>query len=266
MFIYLLIKLFQTYQHFSNTKNLFADYSIVTFEYCMVKNYFNNLNLILINQPMGREDVLKGMQIRVEAQFKKSEEVKMKSLKNYGRVSEILEILNNQENPEKIREILCKENEQCLRIFDSKYNVFKKGINIGLKTIAQGMYNMFADFMTLKNELKSLDDVKKYFVNEEFFQIDLSLNFLVEFIEEIYADSFLKEAKEIINSFKAIIVSLNILVIIFLVIISICLIIFLINRITFLLSLIEKSSMRISISINSLKEKNDYKNKFGTLL
>ena len=266
MFIYLLIKLFQTYQHFSSTKNLFDDYSIVTFEYCMVKNYFNNLNLILVNQPMGKEDLLKGMQIRLEAQFKKSEEVKMKSIKSYERLNEILEALNNQKNTEKIKEFLCNNNELCLRVFDSKYNVFKKGIDIGLKTIAQGMYNMFEDFKTLKNELKSLDIVKKYFVNEDFLQIDLSLNILVEFIEEICADSFLIEAEKIIKSFKAIIISLNISVIIFLAIISICLIIFLINRITFLLRLIEKSTMRISISINSLKEKNDYKNKFGKLL
>ena len=266
MFIYLLIKLFQTYQHFSSTKNLFDDYSIVTFEYCMVKNYFNNLNLILVNQPMGKEDLLKGMQIRLEAQFKKSEEVKMKSIKSYERLNEILEALNNQKNTEKIKEFLCNNNELCLRVFDSKYNVFKKGIDIGLKTIAQGMYNMFEDFKTLKNELKSLDIVKKYFVNEDFLQIDLSLNILVEFIEEICADSFLIEAEKIIKSFKAIIISLNISVIIFLAIISICLIIFLINRITFLLRLIEKSTMRISISINSLKEKNDCKNKFGKLL
>ena len=73
---YMIIKLTQTYQKFNNAKNIFNDYSIVTFEYSMLMNYFHNFNLLLINQPLGREDFMRTMQQRVENQFKASEEVK----------------------------------------------------------------------------------------------------------------------------------------------------------------------------------------------
>ena len=165
------------------------------------------------------------------------------------------------------KEVVCEDSVFCHSIFESKYNVVKKGVDVGLKTIAQGIYNMFDDYQVLKNELNSIENVKKYFLNEDFMQIDLSLNFLVSFIEDRCADAFLIEAEDLINDFKAVIISLNAFIIVFLTVISICLIVLLINRITFLLNLIEKSSTRISISINFLKEKYfGNKNKSGTLL
>ena len=95
----LIFKLMQTYKNFSNSQNLFDDYSIVTFEYSMILNYFNNFNLLLINQQMGRESLMRGMQARVENQFKKSDEVKEKSIKNYPQLSKLFNALNNQEDP-----------------------------------------------------------------------------------------------------------------------------------------------------------------------
>jgi hypothetical protein len=259
------MKLYETYDYYGKSKNLFVDYSVVTLEYSIIINYFNRLNLILVNQPMGREDILLGMQNEVESQFKKSEEVKSNNIENYEIINTKLKELNNQNDTKKLSEALCRDSEVCFKIFDSKYNVLRKGVDVGLKTIAQEIYNMFDDYRQLKNEIKNLSDVDKYFMNENFMQIDLSLNFLLTEVEDICAEAFLIEAEDLINDFKAVIISLNVFIIIFLTVISICLIILLINRITFLLSLIEKSSTRISISINFLKEKNfGNKNKSGT--
>ena len=264
---YLLIKLYEAYNYFNKASNLFLDYSIVTLEYSMIINYFNRLNLILVNQQMGREDILKGMQTEIEAQFKLSEEVKSKYIGNYPKIAKIFKELNNQDDINRIKEVLCEDSELCISIFESDYNVVKKGVDVGLKTIAQSIYNMFDDYRVLKNQLNSIENVKKYFVNQDFMQIDLSLNFLVSFVEDRCADAFLIEAENLINNFKAVIISLNVFIIVFLTVISICLIVLLINRIIYILNLIEKSSTRISISINFLKEKNfGNKNKSGTLL
>ena len=267
LLIYSVIKLFETFQYFDKAKELFNDYSIVTFEYSMIINYFNNLNIILINQPMGYEDLLENMQNRVEEQFKKSEEVKKKSLKNYPTITKILDILNSAEDTYRIKDLLCKGEQVCMTIFDSKYNVVIKGIDVGLKTVAQEVYNDFSDYKLLKNDIKELSDVQKYFIKEEFYQIDLSLKFLLSKVEDRCADAFLDEASGLIHSFKTVIISLNVFIIIFLAIISISLIFFIINRITILINLIKKSSTRISISINLMKEKNfGSKTKSGTLL
>ena len=195
------------------------------------------------------------MQNRVEEQFKKSEEVKKKSLKNYPKVSKLFEILNNQNNDKQIKEILCKEDQYCIQIFDSDYNMAKKGIDVGLKTIAQEIYNTFRDFEQLKDEIYSLEDVKNNFMTENFAHVDLSLNFLLFEVEDRCAEVFLEEANDLIKSFKTVIISLNVFIIVFLTIISLSLIFLIINRITILLNLIKKSTMRISMSINVIKEK-----------
>ena len=255
LMIYSIIKLFEAYDYFYKAKDLFNDYSIVTFEYSMIINYFNNLNIILINQPIGYEDLLENMQNRVEEQFKKSEEVKKKSLKNYPKINELFEILNSQNSSQQIQDVLCQGNIYCAKIFDSKYNVAKKGIDVGLKTIAQEIYNNFRDFKQLKDQLHTLEDVKRHFMTENYAQVDLSLNFLLYEVEDRCANAFLEEANDLITSFKTVIISLNVFIIIFLTIISISLIFLIINRITILLNLIKKSTLRISISINFMKEK-----------
>ena len=255
LLIYSFIKLFEAFEYFKKTNSLFVDYSIVTFEYSLIMNYFNNLNILLINRPIGRMDFMADMQNRVEEQFKKSEEVKKKSLKNYPKVSKLFEILNNQNNDKQIKEILCKEDQYCIQIFDSDYNMAKKGIDVGLKTIAQEIYNTFRDFEQLKDEIYSLEDIKNNFMTENFAQVDLSLNFLLYEVEDRCAEVFLEEANDLIKSFKTVIISLNVFIIVFLTIISISLIFLIINRITILLKLIKKSTMRISMSINVIKEK-----------
>ena len=143
----------------------------------------------------------------------------------------------------------------------------KKGIDIGLKTIAQVIYNMFDDYLDLKNILNDTAIIKERFVTRDFVQIDVSLNFLLYMVEERCAEVFLIEALNLKNDFKTIIISLNIFIIIFLAIISILMIFLIINKITRLLNLVEKSSLRISISINQLKEKYFCtKSKSGSLL
>ena len=117
------------------------------------------------------------------------------------------------------------------------------------------IYNDFGDFLQLREKLDSLENVKHYFMTEDFTQVDLSLNFLLYEVEERCADAFLEEAENLINSFETVIISLNVFIIIFLTIMSLSLIFLIINRITILLNLIKKSTLRISISINFMKEK-----------
>ena len=267
LLVYSFIKLLETFEYFEKANGLFVDYSIVTYEYSMIMNYFNNLNILLVNQPMGRIEYMENMQNRVEEQFKKSEEVKKKSLKNYPKINELFEILNSQNSSQQIQDVLCQGNIYCTKIFDSKYNVAKKGIDVGLKTIAQEIYNNFRDFKQLKDQLHTLEDVKRHFMTENYAQVDLSLTFLLYEVEDRCANAFLEEANDLITSFKTVIISLNVFIIIFLTIISISLIFLIINRITILLNLIKKSTLRISISINFMKEKSTgTKTKSGGLL
>jgi hypothetical protein len=98
--------------------------------------------------------------------------------------------------------------------------VVKKGIDVGVKSIAQEIYNMFDDYLLVKDELGTFDKIKQRFINADYNKIDLSLNFLISMVEDRCAEVFLVEAEDLITNFKTIIISLNIFVIVFLAIIT----------------------------------------------
>ena len=256
LLIYVFCKILVTMNNLKNIKQMFVDYSIVTFEYSMIINYFNNLNLILVNQQMGREDVLNRMQVEVEAQFKQSEEVKKKSISNYPNVYKIFSDLNNEKDQINLKTILCGNDKYCSKIFDSKFNIVKNGIDVGLKTVAQVIYNVYKDFLQLKNEIDDVEKIKQYFINDDYRQVDMSLNFLLNLVEDRCAAAFLIDCNKLINKFRALLITLNIFIIVFLVANSIFLTFFIIDRIVHLSNLIEKSSLRLSTTICFIKEKN----------
>ena len=152
-------------------------------------------------------------------------------------------------------------------IFDSKYNIVKNGIDVGLKTVAQVIYNVYKDYLQLKNQIDSFDKVRQYFITDDYRQVDISLNFLLNLVEERCADAFLIDCNKLITKFRALLITLNIFIIIFLVMASIFLTFFIIDRIVYLSNLIEKSSLRLSTTICFIKERNiGYKVKTSSIL
>ena len=256
LLIYVFTKIIITMQYLQKTKQMFIDYSIVTFEYSMILNYFDNLNLILINQDLGREDVLSGMQVDVEKQFKKSEEVKKKSIAQYPNVYKLFEDLNNDQDEVNLKKVLCEDDKYCLKIFDSKYNIVKNGIEVGLKTVAQVIYNIYKDYLQLKNQIDNAEKIKIYFMTDDYRQIDMSLNFLLTLVEDRCAHAFLIDSNSLISKFRAVIITFNIFIITFLGLVSIFLTIFIIDKIMNLSNIIEKSSVRLSTTICFIKERN----------
>ena len=256
LLVYAFSKIIVTMNYLKKTKQMFLDYSIVTFEYSMIINYFDNLNLILVNKDLGRTDVLDGMQTDVEAQFKKSEEVKMKSIAQYPNVYEMFSALNNADDIENLKKVLCEDDKYCLNIFDSKYNIVKKGIDVGLKTVAQVIYNVYKDYLQLKDSITEIENLGEYFITDDYKQIDMSLNFLLTLVEDRCANAFIIDCDNLIKSFNLIIIVFNIFIIAFLAIVSIFLTIFIIDKISNLSILIEKSSVRLCTTICFIKEKN----------
>ena len=141
-------------------------------------------------------------------------------------------------------------------MFNSKYNIVKNGIDVGLKTAAQVIYNIFRDYLQLKTQIDSIEKIKTYFISEDYRQIDLSLNFLLVQVEDRCANAFLIDSNNLISRFRAVIISLNIFIITFLGIVSFFLTIFIIDKISNVSHLIEKSSVRLSTTICFIKERN----------
>ena len=164
--------------------------------------------------------------------------------------------LNNADDIENLKKVLCADDNYCLNIFDSKYNIVKKGIDVGLKTVAQVIYNVYKDYSQLKDSITEIENLGKYFITDDYRQIDMSLNFLLTHVEDRCANAFIIDCDNLIKSFNLIIIILNIFIIAFLAIVSIFLTIFIIDKISNLSILIEKSSVRLCTTICFIKEKN----------
>ncbi len=255
LLIYTIIKIIMTMNYIQKTKQVFLDYSIVTFEYSMIINYFNNLDLIFINQQFGREDVLDQMQTNIEEQFKNSEEVKKKSIAQYPHVYKVFSELNDGSDEEKLKKELCKTDASCLQIFNSNYNMAKNGIDVGLKTVSQIIYNTYKDFQALKDSINEIDKVK-VFMTDKFIKVDISLNFIFILVEDRCAEAFILDCNDLMNSFKKIIISFNIFVICFIVLGSLLISFLIIGQTTKLSDIIDKSSTRLCKCFCYIKEKN----------
>ena len=255
LLVYTVVKIIMTMNYIKKTKQVFLDYSIVTFEYSMIIDYFNNLDLILINQDFGREDVLNQMQTKIEALFKKSEEVKKKSIAQYPNVYKVFSVLNRGDDEEAIKKELCQKDDICNQIFDSNFNIAKNGIDVGLRTVSQIIYNTYRDFIVVKDSVHEINKVKD-FMTDNYLKVDVSLNFIFILVEDRCAEAFILDCNDLMNSFKKIIISFNIFVICFIVIGSLLITFFIIGQITKLSNIIDKSSVRITMSFCYIKEKN----------
>ena len=254
--IYFFIKIIVTTNFIESFKNLFEHYSIITCQYSMVLNYYNNLVLLLINKDLGKEYILAGMSKSMEEQNKKSDKIRSEYLKNYKSVYSLFAALNRKQNDTSItnfEDVLCKNDIYCRRVLNSKYNIVNNGVNVALKAIVQEIDNYFHDYLKVKDNIKSFENITFYFIDIKYRQIDMSLNFLLSLVEERTSDVFLAEVNQLNNSFNTKIIILNIAIISLSAFISLMLMLIVIKSILEVLAIIENSTTRINKSICLIK-------------
>ena len=128
------------------------------------------------------------------------------------------------------------------------------GMDIALKFISQTINSFYNDFKELKNKIKSLKDVSDYFLNFKYKQVNISLNYLIPFVTDRSADSFLVEINELVKKINTTIICLDLLIFIF--IYALILVFVIIKNLLDLEDLLLNSTSRIIRSTCYIKTQN----------
>ena len=130
------------------------------------------------------------------------------------------------------------------------------GIDIAIKAIVVIINNYFNDYKKLKNEITSLQNISNYFLGFKYCQVDLSLNYIVDLVQDRCNDVFLTEINGLVNNIYSKTISLNIVIIIFIFISALIIVFFIIKNILGLDDLVLNSTSRINRSICYIKIQN----------
>ena len=217
------------------------------------------MQLVLINQKLGRDDILDNIAKEIEEQNVKKTKIKAESLIHYEKVNELVKALNRKQNDTSIsnfKEILCESNKYCRKVLNSKYNIVNNGIDIALRAMIQVITNYYNDFQKLRNEINSFDYINEHFTTFKYRQVDLSLNYLLSLVEDRSAAAFLLEINDLIKNFDSTIISLDIVIIVFIFISSIFIVFVIITNLLDLADLVQKSTSRINKATSYIKIQN----------
>ena len=257
--IYFIAKISITINNLNDFSKLFEIYSIITYQYGKVIYYFNNLQLLFINQKLGIENVFDNMLEEVEEQTAKENKIKAKYLINYKKVYNLFQAFNRKLNDTAVtdfREVLCENNQYCRKVLNSNYNIVTDGIDVAIKTIIVATNNYFNDFKKLKSKIKNLEDVENYFIGFKYKQLDLSLNYLLSLVQDRIATVFTEEIDSFVDNINTVTIILDLIIIIFVFISAIILVFIIIRNLLDLDNLVQRSTTRINRSTCYIKMEN----------
>jgi hypothetical protein len=150
-------------------------------------------------------------------------------------------------SPEYI-DITCYDDQKCREIINNKkYDVLLEGLKMAVTSMYQQIINIYSDYKKEKNNFnKNASFIKEKFINKQFQQIDINLNYVFTCIEYRIYEAFMKDLLSLVNKYNYRIKALNICAVIYCFFVAFtCMtfIIFYLRRIT---KQIEETTIRIN--------------------
>ena len=134
---YFFVKLFMSLNFCSDIKRIFLDFGSITSRSSSVFYYFNSMKILLIVPEFGQIDVFKNMKAEVNKQNSEISEVLKYNIINYKNCQIAFNYL--QKSKSDMEEFFiqngCKEDELCIKIFNSSINLYLNGLTTTLDAI-----------------------------------------------------------------------------------------------------------------------------------
>ena len=137
------------------------------------------------------------------------------------------------------------------------------GIDVAINAMVQHTQNIYNDYSAIK--LKStqdeidnmeLSDVSKNYIDDNFRQVDVNLNFVLSLVQERIYKAFLEDATTLKDKFQTQINIFNSVAIIYCIILGSFVMIYVINKIKRMTLTVEVSTMRLNKAFCFIKENN----------
>ena len=252
--VYYVYKLIVSLLFISNFQNIINDFKTLTSQYNHIIRYWNNLKTIFIlpNTTLGI-DLNNTEEYFIEFNSKVIYIYKNR-IKRYKRISDLYDILLSNEIKENASSIdFCLNHSRCEEIKNSNTFLFSNGIDSTVNLYAKEITNFYKDFYPVKNEIKSIADVQRIFINEKYNVLSSNLNHVVIFLEELFFKLFLEDEIDIVNNFYLKIKILNIIEICYCALLNLFSVLFVHTFVTRIIYSVEVASTRINNSIKRMK-------------
>ena len=267
--IYIILKLIESLKIYSNITKHFNDFQIVMNQYTYIYNFYNNILTAIILPDFSNSTLLNQILKIKEEQSLQFSDLMNNRVKNYKYFNKLYsEIVNsfNENDLTKHHLLICnlngkseeeKNNNMCYKIISSEYSLFDKGLNIGIDAMFQEMSDIYNDYSAAKTIIKNEQDINKYFTSSKFLKLYMNTNFIINKLQDVFYNGFLREQSSLSSSMNKTVLLLNLICFILCVILIFFIFVFADREVKGLYQMITESSCRILISFRHIKSKNE---------
>ena len=130
------------------------------------------------------------------------------------------------------------------------------GIDIAINAMVQETQNIYNDYYKKNSTNVTREQVSEWYINDQFKQVDINLNFVLSLVQERIYTAFLKDANDLTNKFQKEINIFNSCAIVYCCLLGLFVVIYVVNKIQRMTKVVEVSTMRLNKAFCFIKENN----------
>jgi hypothetical protein len=262
--IYVLVKIYISLNFISEIKGIFDDFGVLSYRYSSMYYYFNSLRTLLVFPDFGDETIFETMNANMADRLKKMNVVLDFKLVKYPSVRYYYWVTGtNMSKPRPSEEyinITCYDDTKCREIINNKkYDVLSEGLKMAVTSMYQQIINIYDDYRKEKDNINSTTNVsyiKEKFINSQYEQIDINLNYVFTCIENRIYEAFMKDLTALVVKYNSIIEALNICAVIYCFFVAFTVMTFIIFYLRRITKRIEEATSRINKSFSYMAQRN----------
>ena len=222
------------------------------------------MRTILVFPDFGNEKLLEEIQINLADKIKQMDRIIDIKLDKYPSVKDYYWIIgadtNNPKPSPSYINATCYDDQKCIDIINNKnYNILSEGLKMAITSMNQLIINIYEDYKKHKifiKENNTIDFIKEKFINNQYEQLDINLNYVVISIEKRIYEAFMIDVSSLANKYNAIIEALNICAVIYCFIVEFITLTFIIFNLRKITKRIEEATLRINNAFRYMIKKN----------
>ena len=262
--VYVSVKIYISLDFISEIKGIFDDFGVLSYRYSSMYYYFNSLRTLLVFPEFGSERIFETMNANMADRLKKMNVVLDFKLVKYPSVGYYYWVTGtNMKKPrpsEEYIDITCYDDQKCREIINNKkYDVLSEGLKMAVTSMYQQIINIYDDYKKEKNNFNKDTNatfIKEKFINKQFEQIDINLNYVFTCIENRIYEAFMKDLISLVNKFNLIIEALNICAVIYCFFVAFTCMTFIIFYLRRMTKKIEETTVRINNAFCHILQRN----------
>ena len=264
--IYVSVKIIFSLNFITEIIGIFEDFGVLSYRYSSMYYYFNSLRTLLVFPDFGNETIFETMNENMADRLKRMNFILDFKLDKYPSVGNYYLITGtnmkkSRPSPSYINNT-CYEDQFCRKIINhTKYEVLSEGLKMAVTFMYQQIINIYNDYKKEKENIKKIklsSYIKEKFINSQFMQIDINLNYVFICIEYRIYEAFMTDLISLVNKYNSIIEILNLCAIIYIFIFEFIVMVFIILNLKKTTKKIEDATVRINNALNFMLKRNKY--------